>query len=232
MSTPSPAQIRQQIRTRLYVRWNALRRNHGYRTAVRTFPEEVRALQAQLSHQRHALGEPPPHDRPHEFQAYIDDWMRCGRRMQACQTVLETCERLAQRLGSTLTPEECNALKAMQGRAYEKLHMNVLRLLGPCMSSDISEAVPPLAVFQQQWGIKFPLDPEIPYVIKLLLSSSVESPIQWNVDDTGCELSRTMQLSLTIYLDSPKKLIMSNIEEIVSHVLLTAPGQSRRLSEN
>jgi hypothetical protein len=169
MATPSKGQITEEIRTQSWVRWQVLRRTPEYQVAVRTFPDAVRALHAQVEQQRAEFGPPPSVADKAAFTAHIEQWMEYGNSMNACQTVLAAYEQLSQWLLTGLTAAERMALEAMKGRAYAAVSTKIGRILAPCRRSNIRMAVPSLAEFQRQWGIQFPLEPDIPYAIRPLL---------------------------------------------------------------
>jgi hypothetical protein len=138
--------------------------------------------------------------------------------MRACQTVFAAYEQLSQWLRTGLTLAERSALEAMKGRAYAAVSTKIGRILAPCRRSKIREAVPLLAEFQRQWGIQFPLEPDIPYAIRPLLWSSKDVLVEWTLDDTA------HVLHLTVQLDAPKKWILDAIEDVVTHCLPSERG--------
>ena len=211
MPTPSKHAITEEIHTQIWVQWQVLRRNPEYQAAVKTFPAAVRALHAQAEQQRAALGTPPSSADTAVFTAYIEPWLEYGEGMRACQTVLEAYEELSQWLHSSLTAVERTALDTMQGQAYATIFTTINHILAPCDLPHIREAVPPLAAFQRQWGIRFPVEPDIPYAIRPLLWSAQEHLVECTYDT-----ARNV-LHLTVSLDAPKKQIMDAIEDFVTH---------------
>src|SRR5262249_6822026 len=147
-------------------------------------------------------GPPPSVEVTAAFTAHIEQYMGYSDCMRACQAVLTAYEQLSQWLHTGLTAAERMALEAMKGHAYAAISTKIGRILAPCRRAEIRTAIPPLAAFQRQWGIQFPLEPDIPYAVRPLLWSSKDVLIEWNLNDT------THVLYLTVQLDAPKKLIM------------------------
>lgn len=223
MATYSKGQITEENHTHIWVRWQKLRRNSAYQVAVKTFPQAVDTLCAQYEQQRTALGPLPSVADEAAFTAYVEQYWGYSDWMRACQTVLTAYEQLSQWVHTGLTAAQRSALVAMKGRAYATVSTKIGRILGPCRLSKVREAVPLLAAFQQQWGIEFPVEPDIPYAIRPLLWSSREVQAAWTLDDT----TRVGHLTVSFQLDVPQKWITDAVEGVVADLKRKLPRDDK-----
>jgi hypothetical protein len=160
------------------------------------------------------------------MDTYAQAVLECPEQAKAYQSVLDTYKRikaLLQRFYDELPQAERDEFEAIQGEQWVEITHTIMDLITPCLAPKILDRVPALERFQQQWGMEFPLTPDLLWVIEEVFRSSKTVPVRVTGEDAT---ERTVSLTIQLDTDLPKELIMAYLDTVLSRYL---PKERTRL---